>query len=76
MREFRFRNKHTPGLEKFLKFNSDGSIKTAESMYAGEKIFAAGDAVLGADLVTDAIAQGRYAAQKMIEFVKSNQKDK
>lgn len=65
-----------PGLEKFLKFNSDGSIKTDESMYAGEKIFAAGDAVLGADLVTDAIAQGRYAAQKMIEFVKSNQKDK
>lgn len=71
-----FRNKHTPGLEKFLKFNSDGSIKTDKSMYAGEKIFAAGDAVLGADLVTDAIAQGRYAAQKMIEFVKSNQKDK
>lgn len=71
-----FRNKHMPGLEKFLKFNSDGSIKTDESMYAGEKIFAAGDAVLGADLVTDAIAQGRYAAQKMIEFVKSNQKDK
>ena len=71
-----FRNKPHPGLEKFVKFNSDGTIKTDGAMRAGEKIFAAGDAVLGADLVTDAIAQGRYAAQKIIEFIKLNQSDR
>ena len=34
------------------------------------------DAVLGADLVTDAIAQGRFAAEKMFEFVSSKQKNR
>lgn len=49
-----------------MKFNSDGTIKTDSSMRTGDKIFAAGDAVLGADLVTDAIAQGRFAAEKNV----------
>lgn len=71
-----FRSKPIPGLEKFVKFNSDGTIKTDSSMRTGDKIFAAGDAVLGADLVTDAIAQGRFAAEKMFEFVSSKQKNR
>lgn len=71
-----FRNNPLPGLEKLVKFNPDDTIKTDKHMYAGEKIFAAGDAVLGADLVTNAIAQGRYAAEKMIEFIILNQEDK
>lgn len=70
-----FRNKRLPGLEKFVEFNSDNSIKTDESMYAGNKIFAAGDAVLGADLVTDAIAQGRYAAESIVQFIQLNKSD-
>lgn len=69
-----FRSKPIPGLEKFVKFNSDGTIKTDSSMRAGDKIFAAGDAVLGADLVTDAIAQGRFAAEEMFEFIQSSTK--
>ncbi len=69
-----FRSKPIPGLEKFVKFNSDGTIKTDSSMRAGEKIFAAGDAVLGADLVTDAIAQGRFAAEEIFEFIQNQHK--
>lgn len=64
-----FRSKPIPGLEKLVKFNSDRTIKTDSSMRAGDKIFAAGDAVLGADLVTDAIAQGRFAAEKMLRYI-------
>lgn len=71
-----FRSKPIPGLEKLVKFNSDGTIKTDDSMRAGVKIFAAGDVVLGADLVTDAIAQGRFAAEKMFEFFLSKQKNR
>lgn len=71
-----FRSQPLKALEKYVKFNSDGTIKTDGSMRAGGKIFAAGDAVLGADLVTDAIAQGRFAAEKMLEFILSKQKNR
>lgn len=71
-----FRSKPLKALEKYVTFNSDGTIKTDRSMRAGGKLFAAGDAVLGADLVTDAIAQGRFAAEKMFEVISSKQKNR
>ena len=36
---------------------------------ANEKIFAGGDNVRGSDLVVTAIAEGRQAAESMLEFL-------
>lgn len=63
-----FKNVQIPALSGFVNFNEDETIKTDSSLYAGNKIFAAGDTVLGPDLVTDAIAQGRLAADSIWKF--------
>ncbi len=55
-----------------LKFKADGSLWVDEltGQSSVEKIFACGNVVTGAGAVVDAIASGKAAAKKMIEFFK------
>lgn len=69
-----FRPKVLSSLQNVIKFNEDGTIKTDHNLCAGGNIFVAGDAVLGADLVTDAVAQGRYAAECIEKFLEQSKK--
>jgi glutamate synthase (NADPH/NADH) small chain len=57
-----------------IDFNQRHQVKASEaSEYSMQtshpKVFAGGDMVLGADLVVTAIAQGRVAAQGIIDYV-------
>ena len=55
-----------------LKWNSNGTIWTdaQTGMTSVEKIFAAGNVVTGAGVVVGAIASGKEAAHKIIEFLR------
>lgn len=64
-----FRPKKVDGLTGLVTFQGDGTISTDEQLYAGNRIYVAGDAALGADLVTDAVAQGRLAAKSILEHI-------
>lgn len=61
-----FRPKKVDGLLGLVSYREDGTILTDEHQYAGNGIYIAGDAALGADLVTDAVAQGRLAAEAIV----------
>ncbi|VDA47277.1 Glutamate synthase [NADPH] small chain [Klebsiella pneumoniae] len=57
-----------------VALDSQGRIKAGvESRYryqtSQEKIFAGGDAVRGADLVVTAMAEGRHAAQGILDYL-------
>lgn len=69
---FGFHPHRMPWLEAAL--DSQGRIKAGvESRYryqtSQEKIFAGGDAVRGADLVVTAMAEGRHAAQGILDYL-------
>ncbi len=63
------RPKKVDGLAGLVTFQDEGTISTDEQLYAGNRIYAAGDAALGADLVTDSVAQGRVAAKSILEHI-------
>lgn len=55
-----------------LKWNEDGSlwIDPQTGLTSVEKVFAAGNVTTGAGAVVDAIASGKLAAQKIMDFLK------
>lgn len=72
---FGFHPHRMPWLEAAgVALDSQGRIKAGvESRYryqtSQEKIFAGGDAVRGADLVVTAMAEGRHAAQGILDYL-------
>lgn len=52
-----------------LELDARGNIRTKENRTSSEKVFAAGDAILGASLVVNAIASGRRAAEEIDKFL-------
>lgn len=72
---FGFHPHGMPWLESVgVKLDSRGRIKAnVESRYRYQtthrKVFAGGDAVRGADLVVTAMAEGRHAAQGIMDFL-------
>ena len=53
-----------------IKVQSDGVVAVNEQMMtAAEGVFAGGDMVLGSDLVVTAIAQGRKAAEGILDYL-------
>ncbi len=55
-----------------LRFNPDGTlwVDEANGQSSVEKVFACGNVVTGAGAVVDAIASGKAAAKKLVEFFK------
>ncbi|KJF75789.1 hypothetical protein UA44_24675 [Klebsiella aerogenes] len=72
---FGFHPHSMPWLEAAgVQLDSRGRIKAnMESRYryqtSNQKIFAGGDAVRGADLVVTAMAEGRHAAQGIMDYL-------
>lgn len=52
-----------------LELDARGNIRTKENRTSSDKVFAAGDAILGASLVVNAIASGRRAAEEIDKFL-------
>jgi NADPH-dependent glutamate synthase beta subunit-like oxidoreductase len=66
--------KESPLVKEFnLSLDERGSIKTDDTYKtSNEKVFAAGDAVIGASLVVRAINHGRLCAQAVDDYLKEN----
>ncbi len=58
-----------------LEFDARGNIKVDQEFQTSKpKVFAAGDAAIGASLVVRAIFQGRNLAQAVDNYLKKNRK--
>jgi NADPH-dependent glutamate synthase beta subunit-like oxidoreductase len=71
---FGFHPHRMPWLEAAAwRWTARGALKPVWSRYryqtSQEKIFAGGDAVRGADLVVTAMAEGRHAAQGILDYL-------
>jgi glutamate synthase (NADPH/NADH) small chain len=75
---FGFRPSPAPWFADFgIDLHEDGRVKAAEKPAAGrhafqtsnDKVFAGGDMVRGSDLVVTAIAEGRQAAEGILDFL-------
>ncbi|MFW1676564.1 FAD-dependent oxidoreductase [Pontibacter sp. JAM-7] len=72
---FGFRPSPAPWFADFgIDLHSDGRVKAPEKsafpyQTSNEKVFAGGDMVRGSDLVVTAIAEGRKAAEGMLDFM-------
>ena len=66
--------KESPLVKEFnLSLDERGSIKTDDTYKtSNDKVFAAGDAVIGASLVVRAINHGRLCAQAVDDYLKEN----